>query len=296
MSHILAFIEHADDGAGSPDRHARKNTIKDWLMGPGAPRIVLLSILVAMACCVAMAWAGVAEASPRDATARGARAQAPAPASTPQTEPTNLDEGKTPAQFFASSCAVCHQSGQGLAKGRGAGTLASFLRQHYTTSSAQANTLAGYLASGTFDRGRPATPARATPGERPSEPATARRPAPKHDKPDAKPDEARKPDPAVAAAPPARRVRIEDGKSAPVEGLVVLPPGATDVPSDKDKATDKPADKAADKPAAPAGGSAPKQAEAPAPMEAAAPPKPPAIVSPLTEEKPIPAQVPEIPL
>ena len=271
-----------------------------------AGRIALLSVFLATA------WAPVAAAAPPESDVR--HAPAPAPSSAPHPEPTNLDEGKTPAQFFSSSCAVCHQSGQGLAKGRSAGMLASFLRQHYTTSTAQANTLAGYLASGTFDRGRPAavTPARATPAGRPApaEPAaTARRPAPKPDKPETKPEEGRKSDPAVAAAPPARRLRTEDGRTEPVEGLVVLPPGAADLPAAKDNApgagaapapgqarppaAGAPAARDA-KPATPAGEPV-RQAGAP-PSVAAAPAKPPVPVSPLTEEKPIPAQAPEIPL
>jgi hypothetical protein len=65
----------------------------------------------------------------------------------------NLDHGKTPAQLFASDCAVCHKSPQGLAKSGGEG----FLRQHYTASRESAAALAKYLeASGAA----PAAPAK----------------------------------------------------------------------------------------------------------------------------------------
>jgi hypothetical protein len=57
----------------------------------------------------------------------------------------DLDAGKTPAQLFSAHCAACHRSPQGLAKQTF--TLGSFLRQHYTTSSATASALAAYVAA-----------------------------------------------------------------------------------------------------------------------------------------------------
>jgi hypothetical protein len=54
---------------------------------------------------------------------------------------------KPAAQLFASDCtgAGCHKSPQGLAKGQGTGSLASFLREHYTNSRESAAALAAYL-------------------------------------------------------------------------------------------------------------------------------------------------------
>ncbi len=57
----------------------------------------------------------------------------------------NLDHGKTPAQLFASDCAVCHKSPQGLAKSGGLFGVESFLRQHYTASRESAAAIAKYL-------------------------------------------------------------------------------------------------------------------------------------------------------
>lgn len=58
----------------------------------------------------------------------------------------NLDLGKTPAQLFASDCAICHKSPQGLAaKGGGILGLESFLRQHYTASRETAAAIASHL-------------------------------------------------------------------------------------------------------------------------------------------------------
>jgi hypothetical protein len=58
---------------------------------------------------------------------------------------TNIDQGKTPAQIFANDCAACHKGARGLARGRDSGTLADFLREHYTTSREQAAALAAYV-------------------------------------------------------------------------------------------------------------------------------------------------------
>ena len=69
---------------------------------------------------------------------------------------TNIDEGKTPAQIFASDCNACHKSPKGLAQGRNAGGIADFLRQHYTASREQAGSLAAYHPRRQRRRGRQA--------------------------------------------------------------------------------------------------------------------------------------------
>ena len=59
-----------------------------------------------------------------------------------------LGRGKTPAQTFASDCAVCHKSPQGLAKSaNGLIGVEGFLREHYTSSRESAAALASYLRS-----------------------------------------------------------------------------------------------------------------------------------------------------
>jgi mono/diheme cytochrome c family protein len=70
----------------------------------------------------------------------------------------NLDQGKSPAQLFASDCAICHKTTAGLSKGRLLG-LDSFLREHYTASRESAAAIAAYIQA--TDKGPPATgPAR----------------------------------------------------------------------------------------------------------------------------------------
>jgi hypothetical protein len=71
----------------------------------------------------------------------------------------NLDQGKSPAQLFASDCAICHKSPQGLAKAGGVLGLDRFLREHYTASKETAAAIANYLKA--MDTG-PAPAARST--------------------------------------------------------------------------------------------------------------------------------------
>jgi hypothetical protein len=55
----------------------------------------------------------------------------------------NLDAGKSASQIFAEVCANCHRSPRELRNNPGA----SFLREHYTTSSDQASTMTAYLSA-----------------------------------------------------------------------------------------------------------------------------------------------------
>jgi hypothetical protein len=107
--------------------------------------------------------------------------------------------GKSGPQLFSSDCSACHQSPGGLAKGRDAYTLSSFLREHYTTGGTSAGVLANYLA-GVGGRQPPARGSQA-PG------ATATAPAAGTPKPPAaleggrpKPGDARKTKPTTTEA------------------------------------------------------------------------------------------------
>lgn len=64
-----------------------------------------------------------------------------------QAQATNLEAGKSPSQIFAGTCNACHKSPRGLLKTVPAGSLATFLRQHYTTSPEMAGVLASFLVS-----------------------------------------------------------------------------------------------------------------------------------------------------
>ena len=59
----------------------------------------------------------------------------------------NLDAGKSASQLFAGTCNACHKSPRGLLKTVSSGSLAGFLREHYTTGGEMASQLASYLIS-----------------------------------------------------------------------------------------------------------------------------------------------------
>ena len=59
----------------------------------------------------------------------------------------NLDQDKPAVKIFAESCAACHRSSRGLAKGRFRLTLYMFLQQHYASNSSSAWALTSYLES-----------------------------------------------------------------------------------------------------------------------------------------------------
>ncbi|CAN5247007.1 hypothetical protein BH10PSE11_BH10PSE11_37570 [soil metagenome] len=59
----------------------------------------------------------------------------------------NLEAGKAPSQIFSSTCSLCHKSSRGLLKTVAPGSLAGFLRQHYTTSTDMASAMSAYVLS-----------------------------------------------------------------------------------------------------------------------------------------------------
>jgi hypothetical protein len=84
----------------------------------------------------------------------------------------NLDQGKSGPRLFADSCATCHRSARGLAKGRISLTLFLYLREHYASNSSTAWELTSYLESvdGPPPRGRSRSAAAAKPSAaKPSE-------------------------------------------------------------------------------------------------------------------------------
>ena len=131
----------------------------------------------------------------------------------------NLDAGKPASQIFAEACSGCHRSPRDLKSNPGA----SFLREHYTTGSEMASTMAAYLAGGGGGGGNDArAPGTAQPKRPPnptSSPAAGATPAtaPGRDVPapdTANPRRAQqtpdpKASPASAASPKGRPARAE---------------------------------------------------------------------------------------
>jgi mono/diheme cytochrome c family protein len=92
----------------------------------------------------------------------------------------NLDQGKSAVKLFADSCATCHRSARGLAKGRFRLTLFLFLQEHYASNSSSAWALTSYLESvdsAQHDRSRDAAAKSSPPTARSSRPMI-RPPAP----------------------------------------------------------------------------------------------------------------------
>jgi mono/diheme cytochrome c family protein len=59
----------------------------------------------------------------------------------------NIDQGKPAPRLFADSCATCHRSPRGIAKGRFRLPLFLFLQKHYAVNSSSAWELTSYLES-----------------------------------------------------------------------------------------------------------------------------------------------------
>ncbi|MCW5689148.1 MAG: hypothetical protein KIT76_11445 [Pseudolabrys sp.] len=110
----------------------------------------------------------------------------------------NLDQGKSAQQLFASDCAICHKSPQGLAARAGSSLfgLDGFLREHYTVSRQSAAILARYLQSvgGAPDEPRRSSRRSAKPAEK-------------------KPDDSKKSDAKPEAKPEAKSEAKSDSKS-----------------------------------------------------------------------------------
>jgi hypothetical protein len=142
---------------------------------------------------------------------------------------TNIDEGKTPAQIFASDCANCHKSPRGLGSGKGSLLLSGFLREHYTSSREQAAALAAYVLGAGSDSGgatqgrgpKPGTEHARLPTE---EPQPATRPTRQTGKPEAEsPATAKLQPPANEEAKPGHEPSIMEG---PGPGATRHPPVA----------------------------------------------------------------------
>jgi mono/diheme cytochrome c family protein len=75
----------------------------------------------------------------------------------------DLDQGKPAPKLFADSCAACHRSARGLAKGRFSLSLYLFLQKHYASNSTSAWALTSYLESVDSEKRGPSRAAAAKP-------------------------------------------------------------------------------------------------------------------------------------
>ncbi len=149
----------------------------------------------------------------------------------------SLGQGKTPAQLFASDCASCHKSPQGLAKAGGLFGVQSFLRQHYTASKESAAAIAGYLEA--VDRAAGPAPREA----RPKRAKGDAKPAAKKTEP-AKPGDAKTPDTKTPDAKPADSKAAEPkaSEAKPTEAKPAETKPAETKPAEPKPAETKPAE------------------------------------------------------
>ena len=141
----------------------------------------------------------------------------------------NIDQGKAPAQIYDSDCAACHKTMRGLANGRSASALTSFLAEHYTSSAKEAAAVSAYVLGGGGGVGTPspvrqpkATSASEEPKDR--EPKD-REPKDRDTKRAGKPDVAAKPDGEQAAGPKTQRPPAASPKPDGEQTAVTEQPG-----------------------------------------------------------------------
>ena len=128
----------------------------------------------------------------------------------------SLDQGKSPAQLFASDCAVCHKTPQGLARRFGVFGLDSFLRQHYTASRETATAIANYVRS--MDTGPAATARpikRAARGDDKTRPGQKKKPEARTAEPKSLPPKSSQPKSTEILAP---EPKSAPGEARPVDG------------------------------------------------------------------------------
>jgi hypothetical protein len=131
----------------------------------------------------------------------------------------NLDAGKPASQIFAEVCANCHRSPRDFKSNPGA----SFLREHYTTGSEMASTMAAYLSAGADPRGPGPQPKR-QPAATPSAGTAAARDVPS---PSAEP----------ASREPRRAQQTPEPKALPQPGSTRLRPASARADASKPDTT-----------------------------------------------------------
>ncbi|MFN3657926.1 MAG: hypothetical protein ACK4UO_11785 [Pseudolabrys sp.] len=146
----------------------------------------------------------------------------------------NLERGKTPAQLYASDCAICHKSPYGLSKAGGLFGLSGFLRTHYTTSRETASAIAAYLDA--LDRQAPPPAPRRATGKRPPK-ADSKKPEAAETKPGDKPAEAK---PAEAKATEAKPAESKPAEAKPAEAKPAEAKPAEAKPAESKPAEPKP--------------------------------------------------------
>jgi hypothetical protein len=230
-----------------------------------------------------------------------------------QAEPKGESKGenfsaKPAAQLFASDCtgAGCHKGPQGLAKGQGTGSLAGFLREHYTNSRESAAAIAAYLTKqpsapeqgraarggkpaaapasgvGGWFESNPSEPAKPS-GEPKNRPGSRTSTAARHEEPAAsqrhEPENSRETPP--KPTPRERSQRGRQHQPAAPAATASTPPSEPEKPAAVTSSAPEPPAAVA---AAPPAAAPPAPAATPAPAAAAPPPAPAAATRPAKKQ------------
>jgi len=179
----------------------------------------------------------------------------------------NIDQGKAPGQIYESDCGACHKSMRGLANGRSASALTSFLSEHYTSSAKEAAALAAYVLGGGGGVGTP-TPVRPP---KPTTNASTEEPKDRDAKRPGKPDAAVKPDVEQGTGPKSQRPSAAGTKPDGEQQQTVVSEPGKPVPGRREPNTGT---------AARTRGQAPPPPPPPKPTTVVVVPSPPVIPSP----------------
>jgi hypothetical protein len=148
----------------------------------------------------------------------------------------NLDSGKSAAQLYASDCAICHKTPQGLSKATGDFGLANFLREHYTASREAAAAIAAYVEAN--DHGGPPAERGAKRAGKPKEAAKPGETKSSKAKTEAKGSESAKPAEAKPAG--AKPAEATSAEPKPVEAKAEAAKPAAKPPAESKPDSDKP--------------------------------------------------------
>lgn len=152
----------------------------------------------------------------------------------------NLNSGKSAAQLYASDCAICHKTPQGLSKAAGDFGLSNFLREHYTASKEAAAAIAAYVEAN--DHGGPPAERGAKRAGKPKEAAKPGEAKSSKAKTEAKgePKGSEPGKPAEAKPAEAKSAEPKSAEPKPVEAKAEAAKPAAKPPADAKPDSDKP--------------------------------------------------------
>ena len=162
---------------------------------------------------------------------------------------TNLEAGKSASQLFAGTCNACHKSPRGLLKTVSPGSLPGFLREHYTTSGDMASQLSSYLISNGASDPKQAKQGSDKPGaDKQGQGGNDQADRQGRKNRNAPPQEAARPDDAVAPGEGGRQPRKRLGRQGEPADEAMTPPQAAGPEGRRAKRSGRPGQPGTDEP------------------------------------------------